>query len=126
MTAAPDSAVTVPWLLSVLLAPSSENRTPLPPDPLPPARRPTSAPTRTATGGSGQAISTFAKRAGFEIVAEFYDAAVSGADPIQDRPGFSALLNRIESNGVRTVIVEDASRFARELAVSSVTSPNRS
>ena len=39
-----------------------------------------------------QAISTFAKRAGFEIVAEFYDAAVSGADPIQDRPGFSALL----------------------------------
>jgi Resolvase, N terminal domain len=29
-----------------------------------------------------QAIQTFAKRAGFEIVAEFYDAAVSGADPM--------------------------------------------
>jgi hypothetical protein len=53
--------------------------------------------------------------AGFEIVAEFYDAAVSGADPIQDRPGFAALLDRIESNGIRTVVVEDASRFAREL-----------
>ena len=47
-------------------------------------------------------------------MAEFCDAAVSGADPIQDRPGFAALLDRIEGNGVRTVIVEDASRFARE------------
>jgi len=28
------------------------------------------------------AIQTFAKREGFEIVAEFYDAAVSGADAI--------------------------------------------
>jgi Resolvase, N terminal domain len=43
------------------------------------------------------------------------DAAVSGADPIEIRPGFAALLDRIEGNGVRTVIVEDASRFAREL-----------
>jgi hypothetical protein len=43
------------------------------------------------------------------------DAAVSGADPIDTRPGFAALLDRIEGNGVRTVIVEDASRFAREL-----------
>jgi SAM domain (Sterile alpha motif)/Resolvase, N terminal domain len=42
-------------------------------------------------------------------------AGVSGADPIETRPGFSALLDRIETNGVRTVIVEDASRFAREL-----------
>ena len=38
-----------------------------------------------------------------------------GADPIETRPGFAALLDRIEGNGVRTVIVEDASRFAREL-----------
>jgi DNA invertase Pin-like site-specific DNA recombinase len=61
------------------------------------------------------AIEGFAKRAGFALVDEFTDAAVSGADPIETRPGFSALLDRIESNGVRTVIVEDASRFAREL-----------
>jgi DNA invertase Pin-like site-specific DNA recombinase len=44
-----------------------------------------------------------------------YDPAVSGADPIEARPGFAALLDRIESNGVRTVLVEDASRFARDL-----------
>jgi DNA invertase Pin-like site-specific DNA recombinase len=61
------------------------------------------------------AIEGFAKRAGFALVAEFSDPGVSGADPIESRPGFSALLDRIESNGVYTVIVEDASRFAREL-----------
>ncbi len=61
------------------------------------------------------AIAAFCKRSGFEIVDEFYDPAVSGTDPIETRPGFSALLDRIESNGVRTVIVEDATRFAREL-----------
>lgn len=63
------------------------------------------------------AIQRFAKRAGFKIVAEYYDTAVSGADPIQGRQGFAALLDRVENNGVRTVIVEDASRFARELVV---------
>jgi DNA invertase Pin-like site-specific DNA recombinase len=61
------------------------------------------------------AIEAFAKRSGSDIVAWFYDPAVSGADPIEARPGFSALLDRLESNGVRTVIVEDASRFARDL-----------
>ncbi|WP_436637131.1 recombinase family protein [Microbaculum sp. FT89] len=62
-----------------------------------------------------EAIEAFARRAGYELVAEFYDAAVSGADPIETRPGFMALLDRIEANGVRTVLVEDASRFARDL-----------
>jgi len=61
------------------------------------------------------AIEGFAKRAGFALVGEFTDAAVSGADPIETRCGFAELLDRIEDNGVRTVIVEDASRFAREL-----------
>jgi DNA invertase Pin-like site-specific DNA recombinase len=61
------------------------------------------------------AISAYAKRAGFEIVDEFCDPAISGADPIETRPGFTALLDRIETNGVRVVIVEDASRFARDL-----------
>ena len=61
------------------------------------------------------AIESFAKRAGFALVAEYNDAAVSGADPIETRRGFAELLDRIEGNGVRTVIVEDASRFAREL-----------
>jgi DNA invertase Pin-like site-specific DNA recombinase len=62
-----------------------------------------------------RAIEAFAKRAGFELVGEFYDEAVSGKDPIEGRPGFKALLERIANNGVRVVIVEDASRFARHL-----------
>ncbi len=62
-----------------------------------------------------RAIAGYAKRSGIAVVDEFNDPAVSGADPIQSRPGFAALLDRIEGNGVRTVIVEDASRFAREL-----------
>jgi DNA invertase Pin-like site-specific DNA recombinase len=62
-----------------------------------------------------RAIEGFAKSAGYELVDRFNDPAVSGADPIEVRPGFSALLDRIEGNGVRTVIVEDASRCARDL-----------
>ena len=61
------------------------------------------------------AIASFAKSHGFQIVEEFHDPGVSGADPIETRPGFAALLDRIEGNGVQTVIVEDASRFARDL-----------
>jgi DNA invertase Pin-like site-specific DNA recombinase len=63
------------------------------------------------------AIEAFAKRDRWEVVEEFYDADVSGADPVETRPGFSVLLDRIEGNGVRTVLVEDASRFARQLIV---------
>ena len=62
-----------------------------------------------------QAIERFAQGHGYELVGEFYDAAVSGADPIESRPGFAAMLARIESNGVRVVLVEDASRFARSV-----------
>jgi DNA invertase Pin-like site-specific DNA recombinase len=63
------------------------------------------------------AIGAYAVSNGIEIVGEFYDVAVSGADLIEVRAGFSAMLDRIEENGVRVVIVEDASRFARELLV---------
>jgi DNA invertase Pin-like site-specific DNA recombinase len=62
------------------------------------------------------AITGFAKSNGYEIVAEFYDV-VSGADPIGERPGFKAMLDRIAGNGVRVIIVESPDRFARDLAV---------
>jgi DNA invertase Pin-like site-specific DNA recombinase len=64
-----------------------------------------------------EAIRTYAKHAGYELVGEFYDAAVSGADPIDTRPGFMEMMTQIAGNGVRTVIVEDASRFACTLMV---------
>jgi DNA invertase Pin-like site-specific DNA recombinase len=67
-----------------------------------------------------KAIGSYAKAAGLVIVDWFYDAAVSGADPIEARPGFAALLARIAGNGVRTIIVETANRFARDLMVQEV------
>jgi len=63
------------------------------------------------------AIEAFAKANRFEIVATFYDAAVSGADPVTDRPGFAEMLERLMSNGARTIIVESPDRFARDLMV---------
>ena len=50
----------------------------------------------------------------------FADAAVSGADRIETRPGFTAALARIAGNGVRTIVVETANRFARDLMVQEV------
>ena len=63
------------------------------------------------------AIAAFAKAHRYVVVAEFYDAAVSGADPIAERPGFKAMLDRIASNGIRCILVESPDRFARDLTV---------
>jgi hypothetical protein len=67
-----------------------------------------------------KAIEGYAEASGGVIVDWFYDAAVSGADPIEVRPGFAELLARIADNGVRTIIVETANRFARDLMVQEV------
>ena len=76
-----------------------------------------SAPTRTPRSASARAIEAFARAAGYEIVDSYYDEAVSGADPVTSRSGFAAMMERIASNGVRTIIVETANRFARDLIV---------
>ena len=49
------------------------------------------------------AVTRFAKASGYTIVDSFYDAAVSGADPIDTRKGFAAMLDRIAGNGVRVI-----------------------
>ncbi len=66
------------------------------------------------------AIEAYAARHGIEIAGTFNDAAVRGTDPIDTRPGFAAMLERIEGNGVRTIVVETANRFARDLMVQEV------
>src|SRR6476619_2830675 len=63
------------------------------------------------------AIEAFANRAGFVLVSEYYDAAVSGADPVDQRPGFAEMLQRLAANGAKIIIVESPDRFARDLAV---------
>ena len=64
-----------------------------------------------------EAVRACAAAQGVKIVHEYYDAAVSGADPVDSRPGFTDMLAYMLSNGARTIIVESASRFARDLVV---------
>jgi DNA invertase Pin-like site-specific DNA recombinase len=64
-----------------------------------------------------EAIRSYAGRAGLEVAAEFRDPAVSGADPLDRRQGFTALLAWCTESGVRTIVAENASRFARDLIV---------
>jgi DNA invertase Pin-like site-specific DNA recombinase len=51
-----------------------------------------------------QAITGFARSAGFDVLDSFYDEAVSGADRVAACPGFAAMLDRIAT----------ANRFARD------------
>src|SRR5208337_5238395 len=61
------------------------------------------------------AVEAFARAAGYELIAEYRDDAVKGSDPVDQRPGFAAMLKHIAGNGVRMIIVETANRFARDL-----------
>jgi len=63
-----------------------------------------------------EAVETFA-RSRYALARSFYDAAISGADPVDTRPGFAELLLYCSANQVGVVLVENASRFARDLAV---------
>ena len=63
------------------------------------------------------AIKRYAARAGYELVAEFYDAAVNGSDNIQLRPEFTRMMEYVAAHDAKTVIVETANRFARDLIV---------
>jgi DNA invertase Pin-like site-specific DNA recombinase len=63
------------------------------------------------------AVEAYAARERIEIVGAYNDAAVSGTDAIEARPGFVEMLARIEGNGVKTILVETANRFARDLVV---------
>jgi DNA invertase Pin-like site-specific DNA recombinase len=63
------------------------------------------------------AIVAYAKHAGLTITGWYADQGVSGADAIEARKGFAAMLAHIAGNGVRVVICENASRLARDLMV---------
>ena len=45
---------------------------------------------------------------------------MSGTTELKGRPGLAALLDRLESNGIRTVVVERADRLARDLMTQEV------
>lgn len=58
-----------------------------------------------------------AAREGWTIVAEFQDAAISGAAGIDEaqRPGLNALLATVEAGGIDQVLTDTTSRIARHL-----------
>jgi len=68
-----------------------------------------------------RAINKYAKAHGLVIDESFADLGVSGATELADRPGLATLLDRVESNGVKIVLIERADRLARDLMVQEVT-----
>ncbi len=67
-----------------------------------------------------EAIDAYAKSSGIVVEEEFVDEGVSGTTELSDRDALARLLDRIESNGVRTVLVERSDRLARDLLVGEV------
>lgn len=63
------------------------------------------------------AVEGFAASTGYVIEREFYDAAVSGADPVTERPGFSDLLEYCAAKDIHSIIIESPDRFARDTMV---------
>lgn len=66
------------------------------------------------------AIGRYARANGIDIVQEYRDEGVSGTMELADRGGLAALLDAIESNGVRMVLVERADRLARDLMIGEI------
>jgi DNA invertase Pin-like site-specific DNA recombinase len=62
------------------------------------------------------AVHEYARAQGIEIVGEYHDV-VTGVMPTHERPEFVAMLARLLANGCRTILVETASRFARDQMV---------
>ncbi len=62
-------------------------------------------------------VAKYAKRERINLVGEYLDEGISGTSELADRPGLAALLDRVETNGVKTILVENASRLARDLMV---------
>jgi DNA invertase Pin-like site-specific DNA recombinase len=66
-----------------------------------------------------EAIDEFAKANGYEIVAQYYDVT-SGENSIDDRPEFARMIEHILGNGAKTIIVETANRFSRDLIIQEI------
>lgn len=67
-----------------------------------------------------EAIEKYAKAHNIIIQEEFRDEGISGTTELSDRDGLARLLDQIESNGIRTVLVERSDRIARDLLVGEV------
>ena len=64
-----------------------------------------------------EAVLAFCEAARFEIVAEYYEKAVSGMKGLEERPAFQEMLEFLLGNGCRAIVVESMDRLAREYRV---------
>lgn len=64
--------------------------------------------------------SDFAAQEKYNLTEEFTDEGISGTNDIANRPGLAALLDRVQSNGVKIVLVENATRLARDLMIQEI------
>ena len=76
---------------------------------------PTAAPTRTVPPGSARQSTPTSPRMGSSWSASTTTPPSPAPTPLGDRPGFTALL--AAAAGAGTILVESASRFARDLIV---------
>ncbi|HOC57873.1 MAG TPA: recombinase family protein [Verrucomicrobiota bacterium] len=67
-----------------------------------------------------ETVTRYAKTHKIEIVQEFSDEAVSGTTDAMDRNGLTDLFVALKANGVRLVLVENATRLARDLMISEI------
>jgi DNA invertase Pin-like site-specific DNA recombinase len=65
-------------------------------------------------------IKVWANANGAKVEREFLEEGISGANELDGRPAMVELLGAIAANGVRTVVVERADRFARDLVASEL------
>jgi DNA invertase Pin-like site-specific DNA recombinase len=61
-----------------------------------------------------QAIADFARREGFEVVAECADLGVSGTTPLEERPGLTAALEAVREGRASAIVCSTFSRLARD------------
>lgn len=64
-----------------------------------------------------EATQAYATANNITIMSQYYDAAVKGADPITSRPGFHEMLVYTQANDIKCILIESASRFARDTVV---------
>jgi DNA invertase Pin-like site-specific DNA recombinase len=63
------------------------------------------------------ACQAYAATNGYEIIEVFREEGVSGTKELDDRPALSDLLAALEENGVKTILISQVDRLARDLMV---------
>ena len=67
-----------------------------------------------------EAVRRYASANSFEIVEEFLEEAVPGKTEMDNRPALGRLMERLETTGVKVVLVENADRLARDLVINEL------